>query len=270
VSPRLRGERLVVDHGDARALDGVDVAVHAGELVALVGPNGSGKSTLLRVLLGAQRPTAGTVTLDGAPLASIAPRARARVLTMVVDGATTDFALRVRELVALGRIPFEGLLGGTSREDATAIEEAMDMTDVTHLADRTIDTLSAGELQRAHLARAFAQRAPIVLLDEPTANLDACHQLEAMALLRAFVARGGAAIVALHDLSLAARACDRVVVVQRGRVRADGAPADVLAPPLFADVFGVRARVVRDEHGAIDHVLPLEPLPKPRVKEVPS
>jgi iron complex transport system ATP-binding protein len=260
VTPRLAGVGISVLHGAARALDGVSLELRAGELVALVGPNGSGKSTLLRVLLGADRPTSGSVTLDGSPLATITPRTRARSLTMVVEGSPTDFAVLVRELVSLGRIPFEGLLGGTSREDESAIEEAMGLTDVLALADRTIDTLSAGELQRAHLARAFAQKAPIVLLDEPTANLDPLHQLEAMALLRAFVRRGGAAIVALHDLSLAARACDRVIVLQQGRVRADGPPVDVLTPELLAEVFRVRARVSRDEGGGIDHILAVEPL----------
>jgi iron complex transport system ATP-binding protein len=179
---------------------------------------------------------------------------------MVVAGAPEDFAIRVRDLVALGRIPFEGRLGGTSQADARAIETAMEMTDTRTLADRTTDTLSAGELQRVHLARTFAQQAPLVLLDEPTANLDPLHQLEAMILLRGFVRRGGAALVALHDLSLAARACDRVVVLQHGRVRANGRPAEVLVPELLAEVFRVRARVIWDDAGGIDSILALEPL----------
>jgi iron complex transport system ATP-binding protein len=179
---------------------------------------------------------------------------------MVVEGSPADFAIRVRDLVALGRIPFEGRLGGTSRDDASAVEGAMVAADVLALADRTIDTLSAGELQRAHLARAFAQQAAIVLLDEPTANLDPLHQLEAMALLRGFVRRGGAAVVALHDLSLAARTCDRIVVLQRGRIRADGSPAAVLVPGLLAEVFQVKARVIRDAAGGIEYVLVVEPL----------
>jgi iron complex transport system ATP-binding protein len=267
VTVRLVGTSLAVHHGSACALDGVNLELRSGELVALVGPNGSGKSTLLRVLLGAQRPTSGSVSLDGAALATIPPRLRARTLTMVVEGSPTDFPIRVRELVALGRIPFEGRLGGTSPEDASAIEEAMAQTDILALADRTIDTLSAGELQRAHLARAFAQKAPVVLLDEPTANLDPLHQLEAMALLRGFVRRGGAAIVALHDLSLAARTCDRVLVLQRGRIRADGPPASVLVPELLAEVFRVAARVARDDAGGIEYVLVVEPLSTPPARE---
>lgn len=261
MTERLVGTSLEVRHGAVCALDGVSVELHASELVALVGPNGSGKSTLLRTLSGAQRLTSGAVTLDGKPLASMAPRTRARTLTIVVEGSPGDFAIRVRDLVALGRIPFEGKFGGASREDARAVEEAMAMTDVLALADRAIDTLSAGELQRVHLARAFAQKVSIVLLDEPTANLDARHQLETMALLRAFVDGGGAAMVALHDLSLAARTCDRVVVLRRGRVHADGPPARVLGAELLAEVFRVKARVVCDEAGGVDYILAVEPLP---------
>jgi iron complex transport system ATP-binding protein len=240
---RLEGRDLGVAHGAARAIDGVTIALRAGELVALVGPNGSGKSTLLRVLLGAQRPSTGTVLLDGVALTSIATRVRARSLTMVVEGSPSDFAIRVRDLVSLGRIPFESRLGGASRADEAAVDDAM----------------SAGELQRAHLARAFAQGAPILLLDEPTANLDPLHQLEAMGLLRGFVARGGAAIIALHDLSLAARTCDRVVVLQRGHIRADGAPSQVFVPEVLADIFRVKALVGRSEDGSVDYVVPTEP-----------
>ena len=176
------------------------------------------------------RPPGGTARelgardLDGAPLASLDARLRARTLTMVVHGTPTDFAISVRELVALGRIPYEGRLGGTTRADARAVEDALASTDTSSLSARTIETLSAGELQRVHLARVFAQGAPVVLLDEPTANLDPRHQLEAIALLRAFVFRGGAALIALHNLSLAARGCDRIVVLEHGCVRADGVP----------------------------------------------
>jgi iron complex transport system ATP-binding protein len=260
VNARLVGRELCVDYGAHRALDRASVELRAGELVALVGPNGSGKSTLLRALLGAQRVKSGQVTLDGAPLETIAPRTRARTLTMVVHGSPSDFPILVRELVGLGRIPYEQRLGGASAEDARAVGEAMVATDTAALAERSIDTLSAGELQRAHLARVFAQRAPIVLLDEPTANLDPLHQLEAMALLRGFVSRGGAAIIALHDLSVAARACDRVIVLDRGRVLADGPSSEVVTEELLAQVFRVTARVTRDASGAIEHVLPLEPL----------
>lgn len=257
---RLVGRNLTVEYGRVRALDRVSIALHAGELCGLVGPNGSGKSTLLRVLLGAERAQSGEVTLDGILLRTLAPRQRARTLTMVVQGATPDFAMQVKELVGMGRIPHEGRLGATTREDARAVEEAMVDTDIVGLAERTIDTLSAGELQRVHLARVFAQKAPVVLLDEPTANLDPLHQLEAMALLRSFVSRGGCAIIALHDLNLAARMSDRVVVLCEGRLRADGPPAETVTEELLAEVFRVRTRVSRSNGAGTLQVVVLEPV----------
>jgi iron complex transport system ATP-binding protein len=259
----LVAEGVAVTRGRARVLDGVSLALRGGELVAVVGPNGSGKSTLLRALVGAERLAAGVVRLDGTPIDAIAPRVRARSLTLVAPVATPDFALRARDVVALGRIPHEGLFGGAHPGDAAAIDEALQLTAIAHLAARTLGTLSSGELQRVHLARAFAQGSPLVLLDEPTANLDPHHQLAAMRTLRDFVARGGAALVVLHDLTLAARHCDRVVVLERGRVQADAPPAAALREALLADVFGVHTRIDRDAHGAIDHVLALEPTSTP-------
>jgi iron complex transport system ATP-binding protein len=260
VTARLEADRVVVRHARTTSLDGVSVSLHAGELVALVGPNGSGKSTLLRVLLGAQPTDSGDVWLDGTALRAIAPRVRARTLTMVTHAGPLDFPLRARELVALGRIPFEGPFAGSSPQDDAAIEDALVATDTSAFADRLIETLSAGELQRVHLARAFAQSASVILLDEPTANLDALHQLETMRALRAFVDRGGAVILAVHDLTLAARHCDRVVVLACGRVRVDAPPARAMTEALLGDVFGVRTRIVLDPNGRIDHVLAIEPI----------
>jgi iron complex transport system ATP-binding protein len=257
---RLEAEGVVVRFGATRAVDGVTLSLGEGELVALVGPNGSGKSTLLEALLGARKPDAGSVRLSGVPVDAIPPRERARTLTMVAHATLPDFAIRARDVVALGRLPYERAFGGSTDADEAAIDAALAATDTTSLAGRTLGTLSSGELQRVHLARAFAQGASVILLDEPTANLDPLHQLAAMRLLRAFVERGGSALVVLHDLTLAARHCDRVLVLERGRVRAEGRPADALRESLLAEVFGVRARVGLGEGGAVDHVVALEPL----------
>jgi iron complex transport system ATP-binding protein len=258
VTARLVASGVVVRRGGSSLIDGISMRVAAGELVAVVGPNGSGKTTLLSALLGATRIDAGEITLDGTPLRSIAPRARARILTMVAWGAPADFAMRARDLVALGRIPHAGLLGARRRDDDEAVDEALVRTSTAALAERPLETLSAGELARVQLARAFAQRAEILLLDEPTANLDLLHQIETMRALRAFAARGGAAVVAMHDLTLAARACDRVVVLARGRVRADGPPRRAIDERVVASVFGVHARIARDAHGFIEHVLAVD------------
>jgi iron complex transport system ATP-binding protein len=254
----LVASEVVVRRGGHVALDGVSLRVDAGELVALVGPNGSGKTTLLTALLGTTPIAAGAITLDGAPLASIAPRARARALTMVAWTAPPDFALRARDLVALGRIPYTGAFGAHTREDEDAVSEAMELASCAAFADRTIDTLSAGEHARVQLARALAQRAKVMLLDEPTANLDLRHQLETMRVLRDFCARGGAVVAAMHDLTLAARACDRVLVLDGGRVRAEGAPHTAFDEAILARVFGVRPRIARDDAGRIESILALD------------
>jgi len=259
VSPILEAEGLVVAHGAVRALDGVGLTLARGEILGVLGPNGSGKSTLLRVLLGAQRPDEGSVRLGGALLGTLPSRTRARTLTMVAHAPAPDFALTVHDVVGLGRIPHEGFLGAPRPEDAAAIARALEQTDTKLLEHRSVATLSSGELQRVHLARAFAQQARVLLLDEPTANLDPLHQLTAMRLLRTFAGQGGAAIVVLHDLTLAARACDRLLVLERGRVRAEGPPQMALDEALLADVFGVRARIDRGAEGRIEHVLAIEP-----------
>lgn len=261
MSARLVANGVVVRRGAHVALDGVSLHVGPGELVAVVGPNGSGKTTLLTALLGATPLATGSVTLDGRPLGSITPRARARLLTMVAWTAPPDFAVRVHDLVGLGRIPHAGAFGARSREDDAAIAEALSLASCTSLADRAIDTLSAGELARAQLARALAQRTSVMLLDEPTANLDLRHQLETMRVLRDFCARGGAVVTAMHDLTLAARACDRVTVLDRGRVRAAGAPSVALNEAVLARVFGVRPRVTRDRLGHIESILALDASP---------
>jgi iron complex transport system ATP-binding protein len=254
-APELRARNLGVRLGGRRVLDGVDLALAAGELVGLVGPNGSGKTTLLRSLVGAQPLHDGHVDLDGDCLGALTPTARARRITLVSHGASTDFPLTVRELVALGR-----LAHGVSSEDDARIERAMRATGVDSLATRHVAALSAGELQRAHLARALAQASPLLLLDEPTANLDPRHQLEALTLLASFVARGGGALVAMHDLGAVGRTCQRVIVLQEGRVVADGAPATVLDEARIGEVFGVRARVRRGADGAVEEISLLGPL----------
>jgi iron complex transport system ATP-binding protein len=212
----------------------------------------------LRTLLGAERPEQGQVTLGDARLEAIPARTRARELTMVTHGLAVDFGTTVRDLVALGRLPHQGRFRGASAEDDAAIAAALIEADVARLTNRPVASLSAGETQRVQLARALAQRPALLLLDEPTANLDLRHQLEAIAVLRAFVDRGGGALVALHELTMVGRHFDRVIVLGRGKVRGDGAPISVIDEPLIAEVFGVRARIAR-EGQRLDYVLPLGP-----------
>ena len=227
----------------------VSFAIGAGELVGLCGPNGAGKSTLLRLLLGLHAPSAGRVTLAGRPLAALSRREIARHVALLPQDAPADVPLSVREAVSLGRLPHLGRLQPETAADVEAVARALDATDATALADRPITELSGGERHRVHLARALAQEAPLLLLDEPIAGLDIAHQLAAMDLLRATAGAGRAVVVALHDLALAARRCDRILLLAGGALRADARPAEVLTPETLAGVFGVRADVRLDGAG---------------------
>ncbi|KQW45204.1 hemin ABC transporter ATP-binding protein [Nocardioides sp. Root1257] len=213
----------------------VDLDVRGGELVALVGPNGAGKTTLLGVLSGDVDPTSGRVTLDDKPLASYAARELARQRAMQLQKQGLAFGFRVHEVVRMGRSPWHR----TAREDDDdrVVAESMERADVTDLADRLYPTLSGGEQARTSFARLLAQETPVLLLDEPTAALDIRHQESLLAVARSAAEAGAAVVVVLHDLSLAAAYADRICVLSRGRVRANGTPADVLTSALLTEVY---------------------------------
>jgi len=239
----LAAEGVSLAYGPVAVLVDVDVAVRAGEVLALVGPNGAGKSTLLGVLAGDLRPDRGTVTVDGAPLDSWSPdelAVRRGVLLQQVDVA---FPFTVTEVVRMGRAPWSG----TAAEDwdDAVIADALDATDVTHLAARAYPSLSGGERARAALARVLAQEPAALLLDEPTASLDIRHQERVLELLRARAARGDGVVVVLHDLGLAAAYADRVAVMDAGRIEAVGPPAEVLTGELLSAVYRHPIEVVR-------------------------
>ena len=236
------------------------LAFGAGEMAAIAGPNGSGKSTLLRLAGGALRPQAGDVRLFGQDVASLAPRERARTLAVVPQESWPAFDFTVEEMVALGRTPHVGLLGVLGASDRERIDGAMASVDVTHLRDRAFRAVSGGERQRVLIARALAQEARVLLLDEPTAFLDLKHGLEAYAVLvRLHRERGLTVVVVTHDLNLAARYCPRLVVLCCGAIAADGPPASVLTPSLLRDVYEVDAEVRRDPDGGTPMVIPLSP-----------
>ena len=212
-------------------LNGVSFALRHGTLAAVVGPNGSGKSTLLQAAAGLL-PAAGDVELEGRPLARIAVIDRARRLAWVPQEASFQFAFSVREVVAQGRYMWA--------DDGNGVDDALTACDLRHLADRPVTRLSGGERQRVSLARAVATRAGLQLWDEPIAQLDVRQALEVMALARRFANGGAALLVSLHDLRMA-HSFDRVLLLQRGRLVADGRPEEVLTPAAILEVFGVRA-----------------------------
>lgn len=247
MSALLTAREISFAYNGRRVLNGVSLDVSAGEFVGLIGANGSGKTTLLRVLLGLLTAAAGDVTLCDYALASLGRREIARRATLVQQDTRVDFAFTAREIVAMGRTPYLGRFTPEGEADRAAIERAMRETETDSFASRPVTELSGGERQRVHLARALAQETRVILLDEPTANLDLTHQFEALQLVRDFTRAGRAALAAIHDLSLAARFCDRLLLLSEGRIAADGPPVEVINESNLARHFGLRARVKRDE-----------------------
>jgi iron complex transport system ATP-binding protein len=237
--PIVAVEGLSFAYDRSLALEDVSLSARPGEFVGLVGPNGAGKSTLLRLVAGLLAPTRGAVRLAGLDPHAAPRRAVARVCAVVPQEPRVAWPFTVREVVMMGRAPRQGVLALPGRFDVGAVAGALEACDLVHLADRRVDALSGGERRRVFFARALAQEPRVLLLDEPTAFLDLGHQVAAMRMARV-AARGGLCVVAvLHDLNLAAAACDRVVVLSRGRVVADGAPGEVLTEARVREVWGV-------------------------------
>lgn len=228
----LGGRRVVADV--SATLD--------GGVIGLIGPNGAGKSTLVRAIAGLI-PSEGTIVIDDLTVAEMPLRARARRIAYLPQGQSVHWPLTVERLVALGRLPHLAPFAQPGAVDADAIERALARTDLLALRARPVDQLSGGERARVLLARALAVEAPLLLADEPLAALDPAHQLEVMALLRAEAARGATVIAVLHDLTVAARWCDRLLLLDRGTLVADGRPRDVLTADRIGAVYGVSAYV---------------------------
>lgn len=233
--PVLSADGVTVRIGGRVLLDAVDLEVHAGEVLALVGPNGAGKSTLLGVMAGDTQPTEGRAVLDGTDLRRWRLGDLARRRALLTQANAVAFPFTVREVVAMGRAPWAALPEGD--DDEVIIEESLAATDTSPMRSRTFPTLSGGEKARASLSRALAQRAGVLLLDEPTAAVDLRHQEIVLELARTVADAGGAVVVVLHDLELAAAWSDRLVMLCDGRIRAEGPPGQVLTADLVEEVY---------------------------------
>jgi len=242
--------------GDRRLVDGVSFTLAAGGVLGIVGPNGAGKTTLLRLCTGYLRPSAGGVYLGGERVDRMAPVRLARLLAYVPQAPRADLTFTVLDTVLLGRFAHGPAWHAREREaDVQVARRALAEAGVAHLADRPFHTLSGGERQRVVLARALAQEPRVLLLDEPTANLDPRYQLSVLETVRRLADAGAAAAVALHDLTLAARYCDNLLLLAGGRVVAVGPPEEVLRPELLREVYGVRVWVER--HPRLGHLVVL-------------
>ncbi|MDI2130863.1 ABC transporter ATP-binding protein [Yinghuangia seranimata] len=251
----LRGLRAVL--GGLPVLDGVDLRVEEGEFVGLVGPNGSGKSTLLRTVYRSLRPAAGTVLVGDADVWRLSARAAALRTAAVLQDSPLPDGATASEVVALGRTPHHGLLDRDTARDRDVVHDALQRTGAAAFADRAATELSGGERQRVLLARALAQEPHVLLLDEPTNHLDIRARFE---LLGVIAELGLTTLAVLHDLDLAARMCDRLVVVKDGRIVAGGPVLDALTPAVLSDVFGVNARTDRHPDGVVRVTYDARPL----------
>ncbi|HZT46299.1 MAG TPA: ABC transporter ATP-binding protein [Gaiellaceae bacterium] len=244
MSAALDVEHVTVELGGRPIVEDVSFSVEHGEWVTLIGPNGAGKTTLLRAVAGLV-PFRGEVALDGKPLRRVRRRDLARRVAVVPQVPLMPSAMTIREYVLLGRTPYVSYAGREGRRDHAAVEQALARLDLAGLAERELGTLSGGERQRAVLARALAQEAPVLLLDEPTTALDAGRQQEALELIDALRLDAGLTVVAtMHDLTLAGQYAPRLLLLSSGRIVAQGTASEVLTEAIVAEHYGARVRVV--------------------------
>jgi cobalamin transport system ATP-binding protein len=235
--------------GDRYLLRDVSLSLTGGEVIGVIGPNGAGKSTLLKLISGLWKGATGQITLCGQPLSSYKPRHIARLIGQVGQAVTIDAPFTVRDVVLMGRNPYLGRFEIEKPQDRHIADDAMRVTHTLALAERAISTLSGGERQRALLARALAQEPSILLLDEPTSNLDIRHQLDILATVQRLARqRHLGVLITIHDLSLAARFCDRLILLYDGKILAEGNPEEVLTPQHIASAFGVQAQLYHDPY----------------------
>lgn len=256
----VRGEKLSLERGAKRILDGVTLCAGAGEFVGVVGPNGAGKSTLLRALGALLQPQTGVVFIDGRDASRLTSRDAARLVASVPQDTSVDFSFTAREIVAMGRHPHMSRFGSAGAHDIRAIADAVERTGIEAFSDRCVTSLSGGERQLVFIAKALAQEPRVLLLDEPVAALDVRHQLDILLMVRRQVARGLSAVAVLHDLNLAARFCDRLVLMADGQVVAIGTPPEVMTGAALAAAYRVRTAVRRDPDTGALAVTVLAPL----------
>ncbi|MFD9286894.1 ABC transporter ATP-binding protein [Streptomyces sp. NPDC060030] len=255
--PRLAARDVTVGYGGRTIIDGLDVTVPAGLITTIIGPNGCGKSTLLRTLTRLLRPTSGAVVLDGEDIAGLRTRDVAKKLGLLPQGPVAPEGLTVADLVARGRHPHQSWLRQWSSDDASVVERALAMTGVSELADRPVDSLSGGQRQRVWISMTLAQGTDLLLLDEPTTYLDLAHAIDVLDLVDDLHESGRTVVMVLHDLNLATRHSDNLVVMRAGSILAQGHPRDVVTAELLHEAFGLKAKVIDDPVGDRPLIVPI-------------
>ncbi|MFI7891546.1 ABC transporter ATP-binding protein [Streptomyces sp. CACIS-1.16CA] len=255
--PRLAARDITVGYGDRTVIDQLDVAIPSGVITTIIGPNGCGKSTLLRTLTRLLKPTGGTVVLDGEDIGTLRTKDVAKKLGLLPQAPVAPEGLTVADLVARGRHPHQSWLRQWSSDDADVVRRALAMTGVADLADRTVDSLSGGQRQRVWISMTLAQGTDLLLLDEPTTYLDLAHAIDVLDLVDDLHESGCTVVMVLHDLNLATRYSDNLVVMRGGAVLAQGHPRDVITAELLHEAFGLRAKVIDDPVGDRPLIVPI-------------
>jgi len=258
---RLKADKIEFYYNARKILDKISFEAREGEFIGLIGPNGSGKTTLLRIINKILEPKAGSVYLDCKKLSEMDWKEIARELACVPQETQLDFNFKVFDIVMMGRYPYLGRFSLEGEEDEEKVRYWMRLTNTLHLADRSIKEISGGERQRVLIARALAQEPKILLLDEPTANLDICYQIEIMNMLKRLVREIGLIIICvIHDLTLAARYSDRIILLKNGRIVEMGRPWEVLTEENIRKVFNVEARIEYDRRSGSLIIVPIKPV----------
>ncbi|MFD7749030.1 ABC transporter ATP-binding protein [Streptomyces sp. NPDC059698] len=255
--PRLAARGITVGYGDRTVIDDLDVTIPTGVITTIIGPNGCGKSTLLRTLSRLLKPSGGTVVLDGEDIGRLRTRDVAKKLGLLPQTPVAPDGLTVADLVARGRHPHQSWLRQWSSDDADVVRRALAMTGVADLAERPVDSLSGGQRQRVWISMTLAQGTGLLLLDEPTTYLDLAHAIDVLDLVDDLHESGRTVVMVLHDLNLATRYSDHLVVMRAGAVLAQGHPRDVITAELLHEAFGLRARVVDDPVGDRPLIVPI-------------
>ncbi|MGW8728595.1 ABC transporter ATP-binding protein [Streptomyces sp. NPDC055808] len=255
--PRLAARGVTVGYGDRTVIDALDVTIPPGVVTTIIGPNGCGKSTLLRTLTRLLKPTRGSVVLDGEDIVRLKTRDVAKKLGLLPQSPVAPEGLTVADLVARGRHPHQSWLRQWSSDDVSVVERALDLTGISDLADRPVDSLSGGQRQRAWISMTLAQGTDLLLLDEPTTYLDLAHAIDVLDLVDDLHESGCTVVMVLHDLNLATRYSDNLIVMKAGAVLAQGHPRDVVTPELLHEAFGLRARVIEDPVGDRPLIVPI-------------
>ena len=245
-------------YGKNDVIKNVDLEIGNTEIVSLVGPNGAGKTTLLKLIGGLLKPSHGGVYVMGQQIGQISPRSRARIVSTVPQNPRLPQSVKLSEFVMLGRNAHLSLTQWESDEDIQIVYEALDVTDTLKIKERQLGKISGGELQRGMLALALAQNSPVMLLDEPTSNLDLSHQSKMMNLIaNSHESRLGPTVIGIHDLTLAARYSSRMILVSEGKVFADGTPKEVLTPANIKEAYGAEVAIIPHPVGGSPVVLPV-------------